>query len=258
MRKERKWFYNMLKKILRSIFIIILIGSVSYLAYDSFREKETMDVFKDSISVIKVQKEEKENIKLEEKKTIKLSPDVDLAQKRIEYNNNDIVGRLEVPGLFNVLIVRGKDNKFYLNKDAKKKYDRKGTEFLDYQVDVRGNQLNIYGHNTRDENVKVPFKVLSKYTKKDYFNDNPYLVFQSDFGREYYKIMAIKQVRHDPEHLRVNLSGEAFVSHIDKLLSNTLNKREMPYDEKSKLLLLQTCAYFAPEPAFYIIIAQKI
>lgn len=245
------------KKILRIIFILIILVSGAYFAYDYFKPVELPEALKESKSAIDVKDSDKKEYKLEDGSIFKLSPDVDLNQKRKEHNNNEIIGRLEVPGMFNVLVVKGKNNTFYLDHDVNKKYEIKGTEFLDYRLNVNSNQINIYGHNTRDPRIKVPFQKLTKFLEKKYFDENPYIVFQTDYGREYYKIINIKEVTTDKEHMLINYSGQEFVKHINKLLSNSIQKRNVYYDENSKIMVLQTCSY-TYDNAFYIITAIKL
>ena len=119
----------------------------------------------------------------QEKINIELSTDIDLQEKREEYHNNDIVARLEIPDLFNILIVHGTDNEFYLNHDLSRKKDIKGTEYLDYRVTTESKQINIYGHNSRTYNI--PFRKLEKFLDKKYFDEHEYIVLQNQKNLSY-------------------------------------------------------------------------
>ena len=143
----------------------------------------------------KVDETEKKHIEVEPKEYIKMSPDVDLQAERKNKNNYDIVGRLEIPDLFNILIVRGKDNQYYLNRSIEKKQDVRGSEFMDYRAYPSSKQINIYGHNSRDKNIKVPFLRLESFLDESFFNKNPYIIFQHDSGKNIYKIIT-KEVLH--------------------------------------------------------------
>ena len=57
-----------------------------------------------------------------------------------------------------------------------KKYDIRGSEFLDYRVEPTSKQVNIYGHNTRDNRIKVAFIKLEKFIDQDFFNKNQYII----------------------------------------------------------------------------------
>ncbi len=189
---------------------------------------------------------------------VKMSKDVNLASERKKHKNNDIIGRLEVPDLFNVLVVKTKDNKYYLDYNIDKKKDIKGATFADYRTGVNNNQINIYGHNSRDSKLDVPFRRLEKFLKKDFFDKHPYIIFQYDGGKKVYKITAIKEVTaNQKEHMYVSYTGDKFVSHIDKMISGAIFKRDVKYDANSDIIILQTCSHHLSN-AFYILVGVSI
>ena len=176
---------------------------------------------------------------------VKMSPDVDIAQERINHNNPDIIARLEIPELFNVLVVRGTDNTLYLDHSIdSRQYEYKGSTFMDYRVGTDSNQINIYGHNSRDVNIQVPFMRLEKYLEQDYFNNNPYIILQFENGKRVYKIAAITEVYNDNlEHMRVNKVGADFVTHMQHILSPTekgrlIYNRPTTINQNSKVIIL--------------------
>lgn len=250
----------MKKKILYLFFAIVLIVSGVIFFIEFNKEPETEEIYEPTLSEIAVNDDEKET-QVVESLTIKMAPDVDLAQERKKYNNPYIVGRLEIPDLFNVLVAQSDDLEFYLNHDISRKYDIRGTEFLDYRVKPTAKQLNIYGHNTRDKKIKVAFLKLEKFLDKKYFDDNPYIIFQHDGGKNIYKIIAIKQVRqsNQAEHMNVNLKGQEFVQHVKNMTSGNglINSRSVSYDENSEIIVLQTCSHDW-DNAFYIVTAVRI
>lgn len=249
---------KLVRNVLRVIFVLIILASAGFFVYDYLEGQKVPEIFQETASEIEVSETEKKDYNLEQGTKLKLSPDVDLAAKRREYKNNDIIGRLEVPGLFNVLVVKGKDNDYYLGRDTRKKLDARGTEYMDFRNSINSKQINIYGHSSRDERIQVPFKKLSKFADQKYFEQNPYIVFQTDEGRSYYKIMNIKGfLKGYNQHMDVNKTGDEFISHVSNMLSNSVNIREMPFDKDSEILTLQTCAYFANN-AYYLIVAKKI
>lgn len=191
----------------------------------------------------------------EEKINIKSSEDIDLAKARKKYKNDDIIGRLEIPDLFNILITQSKDNNFYLDHSLSRKKDVKGTEFLDYRNKVTDKQINIYGHNSRTYNI--PFRKLEKFKNKEYFAKNEYIIFQSDSGRRYYHILAIKEVSGAFEHMKITKTGQDFVEHVKVLESNAIQSRKLEYDENSNILVLQTCSY-GKQKTYYVITAIEI
>lgn len=179
---------------------------------------------------------------------------VNLDEERIKYNNNDIIGRLEIPELFNILIVKGSDNKYYLNHSIGKTYDIRGSEFMDYRVDKNSKQINIYGHNSRTFNL--PFRLLENFKNTEFFNNNEYLYFQTDEELFKYKILAFKEEKDTFEHMYVNKVGEEFINHLDILKSNAFNYRDIKYDEDSEIITLQTC-YYNKSDSYLVLTAIK-
>lgn len=255
----------MKKKLLYLVFILIMAVSGVFLYLESTKDTEP-DIYKQPF-LSEIEVDEKDLVTQQvEKVSIKMAPDVDLAAERKKNNNPYIVGRVEIPNLFNVLIVQSDDNEFYLKHDIKRSYDIRGTEFLDYRVNNNSNQLNIYGHNTRDPKIKVPFHKLENFLDKKFAEENQYIIYQHDGGKDVYKIIAMKQVYNDkkhesPEHMKVNLKGEAFVNHIKTMTTGNGVEfsRNVPYDENSKILVLQTCSHdWSDGDAVYTIVAVKI
>ncbi|MBO5375873.1 MAG: class B sortase [Bacilli bacterium] len=251
MKKSKK------KTLLSIFFILVIIISLGTLIFEITKAPKENILYEDAPEEIIVPEEEKEVVEIDDREYVKMSPDVNLNEKRKNHNNNDIVGRLEIPDLFNILVVKGKDNQFYLNNSINKKEDVRGSEFMDYRVNSTSKQINIYGHNTRDANIKVPFLKLESFLKKDFFDSHPYIIFQHDNGKSVYKILSIKEITTDYEHMEVTKTGPDFVKHVDKLKSKSIYTREVPYDETSEIIVLQTCSHHL-ENAFYIITAVKI
>lgn len=201
-----------------------------------------------------------ENTTLEEEETkpkieLQSSPDVDLKYYQEKYKNTDIVARLEIPNLFNIFITKCNDNEYYLNHSIQKKKDVKGTEFMDFRVTPESKQVNIYGHNSRTYNT--PFRKLESFKDKTFFEENKYIILQTENGRRIYEIFSIKEVSTDNEHMIVNYSGADFLKHIENLKKNSLYEREVEYNEDSNLLVLQTCSYDS-EKSYYVISAIQI
>ena len=265
----------MKKKILYLFFVAVIIVSGVILFIEYNKEPEEPEIYQPTPSEIEVSDSDMEE-KLIEKVNVKMAPDVDLDAERKKYNNPYIVGRLEIPNLFNVLVAQSdaSDDDFYLSHDISRKHDIRGTEFLDYRVTPTSKQLNIYGHNTRDPKIKVAFLKLEQFLDKSYFDDNPYIIFQHDGGKNIYKIISIKEVqsRESAEHMIVNKKGEDFVKHVkamttdstitvngEKKVEKVKNYRSVSYDENSEILVLQTCSHSNSfKDPLYIVVAVKI
>ena len=211
-----------------------------------------------SLEEIIVEEKDKYQIKIDAD-VVKMSPDVDLAAERVAHGNNDIIGRLELPNLFNVLVVRGSNNNDYLDTNVDKQSDVKGATFMDYRVGPTSNQVNIYGHNSREVQLDVPFRRLEKFLEKSYFDANPYIIFQYDNGKRVYKIVAITETYNSNlEHMRVNKTGDDFANHMSTILNNNpINSRQAQITANSNFIILQTCSHHLDD-AVYLIIGQQV
>lgn len=170
------------------------------------------------------------------------------------YNNNNIIARLEIPYLFNIFIPQGKDNEYYLNHNLSNRYDIRGHPFIDYRSNINSNQINIYGHNS---NVfDLPFQKLTNYLDKDFFYKNNIIYLETETELRIYTIFALKEVKLSNEHM-LHYSEELQVSHIDKLKENSIYTSNITYNEKSELLILQTCT-LKEDKTYYVICALRI
>ena len=188
-----------------------------------------------------------------EKLNALFSEDIDFAIPKKENKNNEIVGRVEIPGVFNLLLTQTKDNDYYIEYNIKKKRSNKGTEFIDYRNKMTDKQINIYGHNSRL--YDLPFKKLENFLKKDFFDKNEYLLFQHEEGRRIYQIAAIKKVTTDYEHMVLNATNQK--EHISKLLEGSIQSRELEYDDNTNIIVLQTCVR-QHDGHYYILIGFEV
>ena len=248
------------KKIFLYIFFSLLIVASGIVFYIDYTKKEEQPEIYDKLPSEIETDDDKLVESVIESKLFRLAPDVDFPHERAYYNNNDIVARLEIPELFNVLVVKGEDNGYYLSHSIRKEYDIRGTEFIDYRVYPTSQQVNVYGHNTRDPNIKVSFLKLEKYLDKTYFDENPYIIFQYEGGKNIYKIVAMKEITSQNNgHMYVDRVGADFVEHVRDITTGegVINSRNVAYDENSEIIVLQTCSHHWDD-AFYIITAVRI
>jgi hypothetical protein len=84
------------------------------------------------------------------------SVDIDLNVAREENKNPEIIARMEIPNVFNLLLTQTKDNDYYLDYNIKKQRSDKGNEFIDFRNTITDKQINVYGHNSRL--YDLPFK----------------------------------------------------------------------------------------------------
>lgn len=171
------------------------------------------------------------------------------------YHNKDIYGRLEIPNLFNILLVQGKNNEYYLNHSIDLKENKKGTEFIDYRITENSKQINVYGHNSKTYNL--PFHKLEQFKNEKFFNNNQYIILETKKKIKKYQILSFKEIVNDYEHMQLNLTKKDYLNHIQKLKENSIFSREIPFTETSNILIIQTCSYDTLD-SFYILVAVEV
>lgn len=159
---------------------------------------------------------------------------------RDEYNNDEIVGVLEIPDVFKTVIVKHNDNEFYLNHDISKKSSELGSVFMDYRNSLGDKKILIYGHNSTRGN-KLPFVYLDKYVKKSYYQKHPYFYFYSD-KRYIYDIFSVYVEDEDFDYVNLdNYNGLSYLEHINKLKNKSIYDTGINLSDDSKIMILQTC-----------------
>lgn len=234
-KKEQRIFYYFLLLLFTFTFAFSIYKNYSSSNKEVISDKEEVDL----------KEEEEEPI------SIVASENVDLEEAKEKYNNQDIVARLEIPDLFNVYVVQTTDNSYYLTHDLSKNYTTSGSEFMDYRNTLTDKQINIYGHNASYK--ELPFRRLENYLKEEFFENNPYIILQTENTRFIYKIFSFKKIiQENNEHMRIRDTGKAYINHLKKLQEDSLYQREVEFQEDSRILVLQTCSYES-DYKFYLV-----
>lgn len=240
--------------------IILLIISIIMLTFGLFLNFQNNNKLKP-----KNESAEKETPQ-EEKKENAIEPYInDLPNIRNEYNNPYIMGRLEIPTLgINSLVTRYTNNDYYLHYSIYNEKDDIGVPFFDYRNEDLSNnyQINIYGHNTTNQNImdQLPFIHLESYTDENVFNNSKEILLYTDKELIKYKVIAVKIIDgSNNEHMKLVFKDETdFLDHTSKLLDDTLYKdSDIKLDKKLKLLVMQVCHYNPPD-TYLLIIGKRI
>ena len=175
------------------------------------------------------------------------------------YHNSDIKAELSISSInLKELVVQAQDNDFYLNHDIYQNENINGSIFIDYRtsdIDM-ARQLNIYGHNSLDDET-IPFKVLEQYLQEEFFFNNLLVDLKTDKGAYSYKIFAASVIaKSDNEHMIISLEGDEFLSHLSLMRSKALYDTKETVREDDHLLVIQTCL-FNPEKLL-LLMAKRV
>lgn len=183
----------------------------------------------------------------EETKVIKkienFNETVDMTSLKNLYNNDDIVLYLEIPGLFEIPIVKTNDNEFYLSHDIFLKESKFGWPFLDYRNDLSNDKkLLIYGHNSTKQELE--FTNLIKYENEDFYKENKYINIYTENEKKTYEIFSSYVENEDFDYVNLNdFNGLTYLEHIKKLKNKSIYQTDVELNEDSNIIILQTCTF---------------
>ncbi len=220
--------YRLKKKliILRLLTLIFIIGII----YNSTR-------------LINYESDLKENNKIQ----INLNEYID--KDRVEFDelkkqNKDTVAFIKVNNTrIHYVVVKGKDNDFYLNHNFNKEKNIAGWIFGDFRnnFDETDRNLIIYGHNMKDGSM---FDTLIKTIDKEWYTnkDNYIVKLITEKGSYKYKVFSTYSVRAEDYYINTGFNND---KEFDKFV-NTLKDRSVynygtEVNGTDKILTLSSC-----------------
>ena len=179
---------------------------------------------------------------------------------RKQYNNNDIIGTIEIPGTeINENILQTTNNDYYLKHDNYGNYDIYGSVFLDYRCSKDSKKLLIFGHN--DFKDATPFSNLENYYEKSYYEKNKYIDIMIDNEKMKYQIFSVYIEPEDFTYMNLKINDEQYRNDLVKYKNKSLYDTNVEVSENDKILILQTCSnhkdYKKYKDKYLLIIAKK-
>ena len=162
----------------------------------------------------------------------------------LKEKNKDTVAFLKVNDTnVEYVVVKGSDNKYYLNHSFDEKYNIAGWIFADYKNKFDGTDKNIvvYGHNRRDGSM---FGSLKKALKEEWYKkeENRKIVFIIENESCIYEVFSIYQIEKEDYYIKTNFSKNEFTDFIKKIKSRSINDFAVEVSDKDSILTLSTCA----------------
>lgn len=153
-------------------------------------------------------------------------------------------------------VLHGTNNDYYLNHNIFRKYDRQGSVFLDYEVDIGAKYMTIFAHNMKNGSM---FAEIHKYQDERYKERNPLIQFFTSTTKLQFEVVAAfyYDTKIDTEnYILRNVDSEAFKSYHSFVESRNVYG---PYSisEQDMLLTLSTCNYDKKGDRFVLIARLK-
>ncbi len=167
---------------------------------------------------------------------------VDINFDELKKINSDTVGYVEVPNTnVEYVVVKGKDNDYYLKHNFNKDYNVAGWIFMDYRNKADGTDKNmvIFGHNTVDGSM---FGSLSKLLNEENIVDKRDLIinFFTERGRKKYQIFSIYTIKPEDYYITTNFTDEEFRKFKEIIKERSIYKIDANLDDKN-IITLSTC-----------------
>ena len=229
---------NKIAKTISIITMLVCIGALIFSGYKIF------DWYISNQANKKIKKKVEESIKVD-KKTNKTTVDF----KTLKEQNPDTVAYLKVNGTnINYVVVKGKDNDYYLNHNFKKEYNISGWVFADYHNLLDGTDKNIivYGHNTMDGSM---FGSLNNILKKEWYEntDNLEITFITEKEESKYQVFSVYQIEAEDYYINTNFTNNDFNSFINNLKNRSIHDFNVEISPENSILTLSTCSFDGKE-----------
>lgn len=226
---------KMIAFIMLIVFVILLIFSsikvLSYIKYSKDNE-EIFDKIKKDVEIVDILEETSKDEKYK----------IDFAS--LKEKNSDTVGFLKVNGT-NVeqVVVKGKNNSYYLSHNFEKNENSAGWIFADYRNKLDGTDKNIiiYGHNMRNDTM---FGTLKNILYKDWQEneDNKFITFITENESALYEVFSVYQIEAEDYYMKTDFSKAEFKEYIDNMKSRSKYNFNVDVNEDDSILTLSTCA----------------
>lgn len=250
--------------------MLVFVVCVVYLGIYTYNSNRALDHFEELEQIVQSdasqnEPEETENGDDEPTVVYELNEEGKLTcYAELSNRNNEMVGWIKIAGTqINYPVMQQKgNNSFYLNHNFDKLKQSGGLPTLDYQCDIDKptDNLIIYGHNMRNGSV---FSALTKYKKKEFFDDHKTIVLDTLYEHREYEVMAVfntkvgsaKEFRY--HEFVETFSEESFNEYIKGVKERAIHKTETDAIFGDTLLTLSTCSYGTSNERM-VVVAKRV
>ena len=229
--KKRK-----IKQIILLCLIILGITGIIYYTYSILSWKKDVD---DNHKIIEKMEEaieivEEDNPEQEEK----IQVDFNILKSQ----NSDTVAYLNVDNTrISYVVVKGKDNDYYLNHNFNKNKNVAGWIFADFHNKFDGSDKNIviYGHNTSDGSM---FGTLKNTSKSSWYNMENIITLVTEKEYSTYNVFSVYSII--PEDYYINTafsSDEEYEEFLQVIKKRSIHNFNVDLDKDDQILTLSSC-----------------
>ena len=207
-----------------------------------------------------------QEVDIEQEETNKDLTERMLKVKKLQEENEDIVGWIEVEDTnINYPVLQGDDNEYYLTHNYKKETSQKGSIFLtkDYDWNLPSDNLLIYGHNIMNG---LMFQDLLKYSDEEFYESHPVIRFTTENEDVEFEIFSVfksrvfykseKNVFRYYDFINAD-TEEEYNEFVENAKESSLYDIDITAEYGEQLITLVTCSYHAEDGRFVVIGKEK-
>ena len=226
------------------ILILMIIGTISYIAYDNYSSLQEVSAIQEKVHQIIAKSEEEEesppNEMEEQEYTIKNKYIASLLSI-----NQDVVGYIKVNNTnIDYPVVLGKDNKYYLDKNLYHEDDKNGWIFMDFRNSdkILNDNTILYGHNRYYSDIM--FGSLKSIIKPEWYNneENMILTFDTMYESMKWRVFSIYTLPKTSDYLKVSFTTpESKQAYINMVKGRSVKDFGVEVTTEDIFLTLSTC-----------------
>ncbi len=235
-----------ISKIITIIIILVclyFIGTSTYKIINWYQDTRTAKEIKEEIN----------------KSIIKQDTTYQIDFNNLKKQNSDTVAYLRVNNTnIDYIVVKGKDNDFYLNHDFNKNYNIAGWVFATYQneMDETDKNIVIFGHNMRDGSM---FGTLKNILKNKWYNNEKNLTIKliTEKGGYNYQIFSIYQIKPEDYYINTEFNNDnEYEQFLKTIEERSIKNFNIELNKNDQILTLSTCSMTGTERV--VLHAKKI
>lgn len=185
--------------------------------------------------------------------------------KNLLNKNKKLIGWVTIDDTnINYPVMQTSDNEYYLDHNMNQEYDKNGSIFMDKDCDVLNPSTNLilYGHHMKSGQM---FGSLDRYSEKTYYEEHPYIQFDTIYEKGTYQVMYVFRSRVYSEEEIVfkyyqfidAVSEQEFNSNMQEMAQMSLYDTGVTAQYGDHLLTLSTCDYKEKNGRF-VVVAKKV
>lgn len=168
---------------------------------------------------------------------------IDVEFSSLKSINSDTVGWIKVNGTnINYPFVKSSDNKYYLTKDFKKRYNKAGWVFMDYRNSLSDKNIILYAHGRVDGTM---FGSLKNVLEDNWFleSNNHVVRISSEEVNSLWQVFSVYETEVTSDYLKIDFdSNNSYLEFLELLKNRSKYDFGTNINELDRIITLSTCS----------------